>query len=192
MPNEPNPIDVKSIWCGQRTEETHVTLENIRLRASEFQKRAGARMRREYVACALVVLAMGYYCWVLPGWMLKVGSALIIIATAFVAAQLHRRTAPHSFPAVGEIVLAEFHRRELVRLRDAARSVWRWYIAPFVPGMSLMIIGRALQFPAGSRQIVVLCGIIVAFVFGILWIMSERGAERLQRRIDELDRLLAH
>ena len=43
----------------------------------------------------------------------------------------------------------EFHRSELVRQRDLLRSVWWWYLLPFVPGMLLIPVGSSLDDPLG-------------------------------------------
>jgi hypothetical protein len=93
--------------------------------------------------------------------------------------------------------LIEFHRRELMRQRDAARSVGLWYIAPVIPGAVMMTLGRYFQFHAPGRtiaadhQIIILCTFIVALVFAVVWLLNVWAAERLQRRIDELDKLRA-
>lgn len=93
------------------------------------------------------------------------------------------------------MALLEFHRQELLRQRNAAKSVAWWYIAPVTPGVAMMTLGRYFQFHAPGRtlawdhQIVILCSVIVALTFAIIWLLNAWAAERLQRRIDELDKL---
>ena len=48
--------------------------------------------------------------------------------------------------------------------------------------------GRTL---AWDHQMVILCSVIVALTFAIIWLLNAWGAERLQRRIDQLDKLRA-
>ncbi len=190
--------DIKKLWRDQKTEEGIMTLDDIRKKAGKFQSRVRRRNLREYVASVIVVFVFGWYVLVLPGWMTKAGSALCIVAALFVSWQLHRRasadTQPHDSSATS---LLEFHRRELMRQRDALKSVWLWYLAPFVPGIALTGLGRYVQFHAHGRtiawdhQVIILCLIIVVLVFGIVWSLNALGAAKLQRQIDELDRLRA-
>ncbi len=79
-------------------------------------------------------------------WMMQLGAALIILATAFVAWQMHRRTATGAVPEAGE-ALRDYHRQTLIRQRDALRSLGWWYMAPFAPGMALLMMGRWFQGP---------------------------------------------
>ncbi|MBU6298922.1 MAG: hypothetical protein KGJ79_07465 [Alphaproteobacteria bacterium] len=186
--------DIKTLWRNQKTEDT-VTLENIHEKAGKFQRRIHNRNRREYIGVVIVVLVFGWYVWALPGWMTKAGSALAIVAALFVAWQLHRRAPARKVPDGSGMGLVDFHRRELVRQRDALRSIWLWYILPFMPGIMLMMLGRWFQFHAAGRPldldhlIIVLCTVIVALVFGIVWLLNVLGAARLQRKIDDLDKL---
>ncbi|MDE2163201.1 MAG: hypothetical protein KGL56_10715 [Alphaproteobacteria bacterium] len=186
--------DPKQIWRNQKTEDT-VTLENIHERAGKFHRRIRNRNLREYIGVVIVVLAFGWYVWALPGWMSKAGSALVIIAALFVALQLHRRASARKVPDGAGMGLVDFHRRELVRQRDAVRSIWLWYILPFIPGLTLMMLGRWFQFHVAGRPlgldhlIIVLSTVIIALVFGIVWLLNVLGAARLQRKIEDLDKL---
>src|SRR5665213_1136508 len=121
-------VDAKSLWRSQKTEEI-VTLENIHARAGKFQKRVRARNLREYIAAAVVVIGFGAYIWLLPGMLAKTGSALVIAGTLYVVWQLHRRGASQNLPHESEASgFVDFHRRALVRQRDALKTVWRWYL----------------------------------------------------------------
>jgi hypothetical protein len=50
----------------------------------------------------------------------------------------------------------------------------------------IKLLGRTL---AWDRQIIILCAVIAALIFGIVWLLNAWGAERLQRKLDELDGL---
>ena len=186
--------DLKQIWRNQKTEDT-VTLENLHEKATKFQRCVRNRNLREYIGVVIVVLVFGWYVWVLPGWMMKAGSALDVIAALFVAWQLHRRAPAHKMPDGSGMGLVDFHRRALVRQREALQSIWLWYILPFLPGVLLMMLGRWFQFHVAGRPleldhlIIALCMAIVVLVFGVVWLLNLLGAARLQRRIEELDRL---
>jgi hypothetical protein len=193
MAPEQSRDDAANIWRKQHTEGTAMTLANIHDRAQKFQSQIRRRNMREYAAALVVVLVFGLYLWIFPGWMMKTGSALSIIAALFVVWQLHKRGASVVVPANAGMPLIDFHRAELIRQRDALKSLGVWYIAPFIPGSVLMVLGRYFQFHAPGRtlawdhQVILMAAIVVALIFGIVWLLNAWGAERLQRRIDQLD-----
>ncbi len=193
-PDRP-PDDAVSLWRKQQSEEAAVTLDNIHDRAQKFQFQVRRRNLREYVGALLVVLVFGFYLWILPGWMMKTGSALSIIAALFVVWQLHKRGGAQALPANSAMPLVDFHRAELIRQRDALKSVGVWYLAPFIPGLLLMALGRYFQVHAPGRTlawdhvVIILANVIVVLIFGAVWLLNAWGAERLQRKIDQLDNL---
>lgn len=183
--------DMKSLWRNQQTEET-VTLENIHERAEKFQHQVRWRNMVEYGASVVAVAACGFVAWALPGWMIKAGMALEIVAVLFIVWQLHRRGSAQSVPNIG---LVDYHRRQLMRQRDMLRSVWLWYLLPFIPGMTLVMMGRWFQFHAPGRslawdhEIILLASAVVVLFFAIVWLINALAAMKLQRKIDELDKL---
>lgn len=189
------PRDLKSLWRDQPTEDRPVTLDNIRKNADVFQTQIRRRNLREIVAAAVVLLVFGFYTWVLPGWTIKTGSVLVMVGTLCIIWQLRRRASAVSLRESSGMALLEFHRQQLVRQRDAAKSVAWWYIGPVIPGVVMMTLGRYFQFHAPGRtlawdhQIIILCSAIVALTFVIVWLLNAWAAERLQRRIDDLDKL---
>jgi uncharacterized membrane protein YedE/YeeE len=186
--------DIKSLWRNQTTEET-VTLENIHQTAERFERRTRMALWIEYSASTFVVAVFGLYIWVLPGWMLKAGSALCIVGMLFIVWQMRRRMAAKRVPDLAGPGLVEFHRQELSRQRDAVKSAWLWYLLPLVPGMVLMGLGRWYQSHAPWRslrwdhEIIGLVAIGIALAFGIVRLLQVIRVARLQSKIDELDRL---
>ena len=123
---------------------------------------------------------------------MQAGAGLIMLAILFVAWQLHRRGSTKSTPQPGES-LVEAYRRQLIRQRNALRTVGIWYLAPFVPGMALIMLGRwyTMRAPARAeiaqdRAIILASSAFVVLVMAAIWLLNLRGARRLQKRIDEL------
>src|SRR5690606_35891927 len=132
----------------------------------------------EYVAAAFVILMFGWYATLpladTPLW--PVANIMIIIGTLVVVWNLHRIGRASATPASAEFgALLDFHRAELVRQRDALRTVWLWYIAPFIPGFALWLAALWIGTPddqktmawgielGGSALIAILvCGAIIA------------------------------
>jgi len=196
--SDPASLDAKTIWQNQETEGTTVTLEDIRGRAAKFEKRVRDRNLREYIAGAIVIAVFGFYVWYMPGWMMKLGSLLVVAATIFIVWQLHRRGRAQAVPdGVTLAALLAFQRRELVRQRDALRTVWLWYLLPFVPGMALILLGRYFQIHVPGRPLamdhlaIVFTAIIAALVFVVILLLNLWVAARLQNRIHELDKMTA-
>lgn len=150
---------------------------------------------REYLAALVAIVWASVCLWILPGWMIKTGSAFLIIAVLVVVWQLHRRGAAEMLPANSGMPLVAFHREALIRQRDALRSVGTWALAPSIPGFVLMVLGRYFQSHAPGRtlawdrQIIILSAVVGALIVGIVWLLNAWGAERLQRKIDKLDGL---
>ena len=194
MPVEPSDFDPQQLWQSQTAEYDAMTLADIHLKARNFQSRISRRNAVEYVACVVVVLGF------LPGllhqgsWMMQVGCGLNMLAAVFVAWQLHRRGSARTTPEAGQ-GLVDFHRRELIRQRDAINSVGVWYIGPFIPGMALIMLGRwfhshSPRLPIGFDHLVlILTSMIMALFLVVVWLLNKWGAARLQVRIDELDAL---
>jgi hypothetical protein len=189
--HDPSDFDPQRLWQSQTTEHAPMTIAEIHHKARAFESRVRRRNLIEYVGCALVIA--GFLPVLLhPGsWLMQAGGALTILATLFVAWQLHRRASARP-PADGGEGLASAYRQELIRQRDAVRQVAIWYEAPFVPGMTLLLLGRwfqahATRWPlAADHLIIALVGIVAVLVFAVIWLLNQRGADRLQKRIDEL------
>ncbi len=107
---------------------------------------------------------------------------------------LHRMASARATPEGGAPII-DFPREELIRQRDALRTVGRWYLAPFVPGMVLVMAGRWFQSHAHGRSIetdhliVLAVSAVMAVFMGFVWALNQWGARQLQKRIDELDSL---
>lgn len=166
------------------------TLDDVRRRAQRFSSRISLRNAKEYVAGAVVIpvilaeIVRGGF-----NGLVDVGHVLLIAGCSYVLYRMHKWGAARTLPSdFGMVDALSFHRAEIVRQRDLLTSVWRWYLLPFMPGMVVTLVGRAVQFPAlWSRALGTLVGALALAVF-IGW-MNRRAAARLQRDIDALDRL---
>jgi hypothetical protein len=191
MPGEPSDLDPQKLWQSQATEYDPMTLAAIHEKARTFQARIRRRNAIEYIASAVVILGFVPALLHRGSWMMQAGSALTIAATLFIVWQLHQRASARTVPEAGQSLVG-FYRAELIRQRDAVRSVGVWYLAPFVPGVALLLLGRWFQSHAAGRPIgadhaiILLSAVVVALVFLVIWLLNQRAADRLQRRIDEL------
>jgi hypothetical protein len=186
MENELPPENLKSLWQNQSVEPVQMSLEEIRQKAERFQKKIRHRNLREYGAAVIVFALFGYSMWRNPEMRLACG--LILAGTVYVLYQLHTRGAAKTVPeslALGTCI--DFHRRELERQRDLSRDIGKWYLLPFVPGLFAFIAVPLLHLPPDKWIRVLPFTLFCAAGFYGIWRLNQRGADRLQRQIDELD-----
>ena len=172
-----------------------MSLADIHARSERFQSRIRNRNLIEYVAAGSVVAVFGWMIAPVPEPIVQVGAALIVLGALYVCWKLHQlgRAATRSEMDAGAQSWAAFHRAELTRQREALRTVWSWYLAPFVPGMLVFLAGvsftEANPAPFPARLGVFLASLtLMAAVFAVIWLLNARAARRLQREIEALDR----
>ncbi|MGA7711826.1 MAG: hypothetical protein WCA81_07990 [Rhizomicrobium sp.] len=178
--------DLKTLWQNQTTDYAPMPLEEIRKRAGKLHSRVNWRNVIEYAASVVVIAVFGLYLWIFPAPLARLGSVLIIAGTLYMMWQLHRRGATAGLPAEQSAsAWTDYYRHELERQRDALRTVWKWYLAPFVPGLIVFLVGRSMEFPDGLIRGSVAAAISIS-VFAGIWALNAWVARRLQRKIDEL------
>lgn len=178
--------DVQRLWRDQPSEEVQMSAQEVRGLAEKFERTISQRNRREYAASAFVVVWFSVWAWFAQSDVVALGGWLVALAALWVVFHLHRRGTARR-PAGEQDVMSglEFTRSELVRQRDLLRSVWWWYLLPFVPGMLLILVGYSLEGP--ERWGLLALGIVVAVTFVGIGLLNQRVARKLQRRIDDLD-----
>ncbi|HEX4096220.1 MAG TPA: hypothetical protein VHX64_05790 [Caulobacteraceae bacterium] len=192
-PNDP----LKAAWLSQSVEQTQMTAIDLAAAANSFERKIRRRNRIEYAAGAVLVpilaagVLFGHF-----GWMIRTGGVLGLLGVAFVLWQLHRRGSPGRTPSGGsaESLLA-FQRAELVRQRDALRSVPVWYLLPIVPAFLMTGVARWVQFHAPGRtptedRTVIVAGLVIGLlILVIVGLFNLLAAAKLDRRIDQIDRM---
>lgn len=184
--------DLQALWRAQPTEHQPMTLAEIHQRARTMRRKVRRRNLTEYAAGVLVILGFAPVLLHPRSWMMQAGAALIIVATVMVLRHLHRMASARAVPEDGAPIV-DFHREELIRQRDVLRTVGRWYLAPFIPGLALITAGRWFQAHARGRTvetdhlIILVTSAIVALFFVFVWALNQWGAKQLQKRIDALD-----
>jgi hypothetical protein len=142
----------------------------------------------EYLAAAYVAGSFAWRAATAHGAIVTAGDVLVAAAAVFVAYQLYRRGSARAIPReLDAAAYAAAYRAELCRQRDALRDVPLWYIAPFVPGLALLTIGRMIEGQAAQRTSALAGSAVVVFVFAVVWFVNAQTARRMQWRIDEVD-----
>ena len=184
MATDPRDSDARTVWQLQRTDPVPVDIADIRGRSLKFQGQIWRRNLREYAASALVVAFFGLSSWTSDGFWTRTGALLVIGGTLYMCYELHRRGSTRTAPPGASSVV--FHRAELERQRDALQSVWRWYLAPFVPGLTVHAVGREVDNPPLAWVPLLLNLAFFVAVFAGIFKLNQSAARELQREIDEL------
>jgi Flp pilus assembly protein TadB len=165
-----------------------MSLDELRYRSRRLARIVSRRNLREYVAAAMVAVACGYLAWTTPLPLMRVGAVLSVLGVIFIVYYLHRHGAARAMPADMALTSClQFHRRELERQRDLLRGVWKWYLAPLLPGLILFYVASILAHPEhASRGWWLLAGSLLFFV--LIGELNRYVAKKIQARIDALER----
>ena len=189
-----NHDPVKQAWQASVEIAGAPPLDEVRKGADRFYRYIKWRNLVEYAACVIVVVSFAYYIFTLPHLLQKVGSAMTVAATLYVAWQLHSRASAEPPERAGTMPILAFARTQLVRQRDALKAIFWWYILPFLPGMAVMMAGnmatRSAEADGGPGPFDALGMAAVLLMIAGIWWLNQHGARRLKRHIDEIDALM--
>ena len=169
------------------------SVDEIHRKANTFRRKIRRRNMREYLGAAFVLLVSSWN-FVMAGRPVpRISFALMIAGTLYVAYRLHQAGAARETPAgMGYATGLNYYRGELERQRDLLRSVWSWYLAPWIPGLALLTGWGAFSAPPGRRWYVAGYMVAAAALFWVIAYINKRAALRLDRRIVELNAMEEH
>lgn len=183
----------QSLWIHQQQEPFHMTATDLRQHATRFQSKIRTRNRIEYAAAALVIGVFAWMVAIIPEPMVRAGAGLIILGTLYVCWKLHTLAGASATAQLDHAAsLADFHRAELLRQRTALAAVWKWYLAPFVPGM-LVFVGAVAFTPELDMPLLARLTLFagsaapIAAIFGLIAWLNARAVKALDKEIAALD-----
>lgn len=170
-----------------------MSIRDIHVRAARLQDRVRNRNWREYIVAAFLVVAFSWIAWITPDLLVKIGAVLSVVGVIYVSVRLGtlaRAGSPRDL-ALAENWVA-FYRGELMRQYTALDSLWRWYLAPLVPGMVLIMAGGALtpDNPAPLFAKLIVLGVGLAFAAAVFWgvyWLNKIAAGKIKAEIDRID-----
>jgi hypothetical protein len=183
---------ILDLWAQQHQHAAPLDAAALARADGQFRRRIRRRDTIEYVAGLLGSGVFVNTAARTSDWGIRIASAAVILGTLFVLYNLwRRRPTPHD-AALGAPSLP-FYRATLAAQRDALATVWRWYLAPIVPGMVLFLLAvlhasaQHMPFWAALLAIVGLTLPVGAIFWGIHR-LNRAAARRIQTMIDALDR----
>lgn len=186
-----NRDPLQQLWTQQKQEPFTMTTADLTRRSARFTSTIRRRNITEYAASALVIGVFGWMAWLIPVPAVKAGAVLIILGALYVCWKLHTLAGADAPDTA--VPLADFHRAELLRQRNALAKVWSWYLAPFVPGLLVFLGGVMFSPDTGMPLMAQFTGFagaltFTAFIFGFVWYLNQLAVKALDKQIAELDR----
>lgn len=179
---------LKSLWQSQEIEPTSYSPEQLRRDAGQFRDLIVRRNHMEMVGTGLGLLFICALIWIFEQPMFKLGAGLMVAGGIVYLLQLQRRGGISDLPAESA-PHAIYLRAQLVHQRDVLRGIWLWGIGPGVPGMCVLLWGLAQPNPADFPW--ALLSMLFVVPAGVVCVMNWMATRRLQRKIDQLDKLTA-
>lgn len=179
-----------TLWTAQQAGATAPSRAQLAERAARLRRRLRTRDLIEYAAGALVIAIFGYIAIDASDWGVCIASLTLIAGTCIVLRNLwHRR--PANDPAtLGQDALTHY-RGLLSAQHQALASVGRWYLAPFLPGMTVFIAAavraqaEAIPLAAALRNGAV-ATVVIALIFGGIFWLNRSAARAIALEIATL------
>jgi hypothetical protein len=188
MQNELPPNDLKTVWQSQHPEAIQMSIDEIRTRARNFERKIRRRNLREYIAAAFIAAGFTFFAWHYS-WstIIRVGYLSFAAGALCFAYELHRRGSSRPEPKeLGTMGCLDFHLGQLERQRKLLDDSWKWMIW-LIPGMAVLMAGAIVTVPIGKAAPFLVVAILwTATWFWMMQKRNKRKARELQREIDEL------
>jgi hypothetical protein len=190
-----DPDQIKQAWQASVSAPALPSIDAIRAEVDRFHRKARRDNAMVYAILAICILGGLTGAFRLPTVLLRIGAATVAFGAMVAAWQLRRRasTEPPPERATAEPLLL-YRRAQMARQRDAAASVFLWYQLPMIPGGLMMMIGLMLNDGTRPRHLPpagwVALMLLQAACLAVGWLGMRRGVRRLQKKIDEIDRLM--
>ena len=123
-------------------------LSDVFARTQALMKKIRRRTLKGYAVCFVVIVSFGWFVFIFPNPLQRVGSGLTLVATLYVAYQLYERRNRKLPSETQPSACTAFYRTELERQRDFHRGPSFWSrLVIGVPGYLLFCVGFAMAQP---------------------------------------------
>jgi hypothetical protein len=178
---------LRQAWAAQPVAGTAPSLAQLKTKARRAQRSVALRNALEYAAVLSVVIAGGAMVVEEGPLLMRISALLMVAGMLYLVAQLHGRASARKPPRDGTAIdYLDFLQLELARQQRAARSAWRWYLLPFVPGSMVFLLASAVEEPE-YPWVGMLAGFAILLV-GV-HLLNVFRARRIGRRLAALQSL---
>jgi hypothetical protein len=180
------PGDLNRLWQELASNPVQVSPEDLRREVRKLRSRV--RLRNCFISgvCCLVIATYCVFFFYSTTALERIGSALSIVGTTFVAIQFLRRPG-RRIPDSGAIECIRFYRSELERQRDLHRGkgVFSWLL-PFLPGPILFNAAVALDSPMLAPLLWLQMAVFL-LIAAIVVPLNIKLARKYEHRLNALD-----
>jgi hypothetical protein len=181
----------KQAWQSQALDAPPISLELIQFHVRKLNSSWRCEIGAAYGGVVAGVCAVVFgFLWHAPTvemkYVQRIGMVLVMLAGIYIAIRVRRLGAQ---VAQQESVTRSLdaYRLELARRRDYYLSGWRWSFWPLMPGVSVLMIGKAVFDPRPRNlalNFLVFAFALIAYALSILH--QRRKARTLQQELDAL------
>ncbi len=187
--------DLKELWDQQALPPLTVDLSEIEKSASQFYRNLRYRNLSELAVGILTACVLSYqavtgqhFALDVPShWISRVGRGTLVLAIVFVGYRWWRdfRIRKLPDPMQDGALYIKAYCSQLSHQARVYRDMPSWYLAPFIPGFVLILLGRALLLP---EQWPLLLGSVVVCImlFVVAGLLIRRTARRFEMRAQQL------
>lgn len=173
----------------RRVEAPMPNSSDILSRTQALMKKIQRRTLGGYSACLVLIVYFGWFIFIPPNGLARMGSGLTVAAMLYVAYQLHARRNRKLPSGIQPSACAAFYRAELERQRDFHCGQWFWSRLIIVySGYMLFLVGLAVANPS-LELFVRVVGACAVVLFIVSVPLNLRLSRKYQRQIDEIDSL---
>ena len=182
-------------WAAESAAARFTPDRELAGKQTDFHRRVRRRNVIEYIAGSLVIAVFAWTAWLTAQAgeiVITLGWLCGIVGIAVVMTNLYHRAG--NLPHRPEADCRSHLRAQFEHQRQALASVPRWYLAPLLPGVVLIIAGSVLPVAREAGWLAALAAgagptAIVVGLFGAVAWLNRRAARMLEREIEALDTL---
>ena len=190
---ESDPLaSLSQLWLANAERPPRVDASALQRAAGRLRRRVLIRNLSEWGVAALLVVYCVRQIVEVERVLGRLGFLAMALAALYISLELHRRGRVASPPASATEVFRRAHVGALERQAQLLESVWRWYLLPFVPGITLVHLDATFAALArsGAQSTIWLVStaslLFTLLVFLAIGALNGRAARDLRREMRAL------
>lgn len=181
---------VEDLWVSEQTEIPRITVDYVRHRAAEHDRRVRRSNALQWTAIAFACTAILFYTWQVQVLVVRAGLLLILLYVLRSSVVWHRQSRRETAAAdFGVLSALAFYRRQLERQRNARNMDLKIWLSGMIAAAAfegLLIVGGHKPWSLPRFGIMLS---VTAIALAIYWFFESRQRRRLEQEIEALDTL---